>query len=256
MSALDALLSPLQDAILRHDPACAVPLVRRNARIAPERQLAIYLEGYRTRLVLAVRSDYPELLALLGEAAFDALALAYVEQSPSSHFNLDRYPHGFAAFAQPRLDAFARNLARVEAAIAEVFMAQDSDALPPAALAGLAPEDFGAQILIPRRASRLLALAYPINDYLLARREGKAPELPLATPSFLFLVRHHNEVRRHALETPEHALLQAICTGLPVGAAIESVAAAQPDFVPAIAEHLQGWFARWLGEGFFQPQTE
>src|SRR4051812_48866630 len=112
---LSTLLDAFHGAIFDNDPKRTLAAIKSNARIAPERQMAIYIEGYRTRLRLAVRSDYPELLALLGETLFDALAGAYVENAPSRHYTLDRYPHPFAAFVGAHAkNAFAAELATLE----------------------------------------------------------------------------------------------------------------------------------------------
>jgi hypothetical protein len=254
MSApLISLYAALQDALLRHDAAPALPHIRANPRIPPQRQLAIYIEGYRTRLLLAIRSDYPELLELLGEAAFDRLAGDYVEAHPPHHFNLDRYPHGFAAFAQPHIqDGLARDMARMEAAIAHVFMAPDSNALTASAIMGLSPDDFGSMALTPRAASCLLSFSHPVEAYLQAKREGRNPERALGAPCFMFMLRHHNEVRRHVLAHTEYCLLEKIAAGHAVADALDSVAGEHPEMVPGIAAGLQAWFARWTSEGFFQ----
>lgn len=253
MSKMYALMEQFHDAILRHDAGVALPLIRAGDSISPEQRLAIYIEGYRTRLVLAIRSDYPTLLALLGEAAFDAFARRYIDAAPPTHFSLDRYPHGFADFFRAVCDdGFACEVAALEAAIAEVFMQEDSEAFSPDELASMTPEAFGAMILKPRRASALLAFSYPVEEYLVGMREGKNPPVPPASASYLYLVRQHNEVKRHLLSKAEHSLLEQLCEGLPVGRALEAAADKDADLLPEIASQLQSWFARWAANGFFQ----
>src|ERR1700722_18195667 len=121
MNAIANILDRFHDAILKNDEDIAVNDIKAN-------RLGIYIDGYRIRLTEAIRSDYPATLHLLGGKAFDQLALAFIEACPPQSFNLDRYPHGFADFIVGNPDIFAREVAKLEAAIAQVFM--DAESLP------------------------------------------------------------------------------------------------------------------------------
>jgi Putative DNA-binding domain len=253
MSALSSLLEKFHGAILTKDAATISPAIKNNARISPERQLAIYIDGYRIRLTAAIRSDYPALLALLGDKAFDALAREYIERNAPAHFSLDRYPHGFAAFvSEHRNDAFAAEVAALEAAIAEIFIMEESEPLDPSALTGLAPETFGAFMLRPRTASRLLSFAYPTNDWLHAQRESNKTDRPAPEKTYLYVYRHQNEVQRAPLNEPAYLLLRQFTKGLSVAAAFDAVETAHPEQCEVIAAHLQLWFSEWLQKGFFR----
>ncbi len=185
---------------------------------------------------------------LLGEEACSrALAGKYIESPrPPAHFNLDRYPHAFAAFARDHYsDAFAADLALLEAAIAETFMGEESDPLPPSALAGLEPEAFGVMTLRLRPASRLLRTAYPVNFWLEAQRAGNLPPPPEAIPDFLYVYRHHNEVRR-AMLCKTSTCCWRNSAKLPVADALDAVIAADRAHASIIAARLQsglpnGW---------------
>ena len=165
MSALLTLLEDFHSAILTGDAAPAIASIKRNPRLAPDEQLAIYIDGYRIRLTQAIRSDYPALLALLGNQVFDSMALAYIENHPPMGFNLDRYPYGFAAFVRDHHgDGFAADLATLEGAIAEVFVMPESDPLDPSMLAALAPEAFGDLVLQSQQALRVCwRIDYPVT---------------------------------------------------------------------------------------------
>lgn len=260
MSALRTTMQLFHTALLDKDDAPAVALLRANERLSRQRQMAIYIQGYRTRLVLAIRSDYPALLALLGEQAFDALALAYIEATPPAHYSLDYYPHAFAPFVRAHSDAFAADVARFEATVAELFLASDaapeSEPLAASTLAGLTPEAFGHTLLALRPASRLLEFSYPVDSYLAALRDDPQAAQPAAQTRYMFFVRHDNEVKRHPLSQAQYRLLCAFAAGQPVGVALDSVAEALPTEVPDMVAHLQQWFAQWTRDGFFHSATE
>lgn len=252
-TSLADLMGRFHRSLLDDAAGIAAPDVKPNPRLAPEKQLAVYIDGYRIRLVGAIRSDYPALLALLGDKAFDALAHGYINANPPAHFNLDRYPHAFAAFvAHHANDDFAAELAMLEAAIAEVFMGEESAPLDVAALSQLSPEAFGEFILPPRAASRLLAFAYPVNAWLDRQRAGETAPRPAAAASYLYVYRHQNNVQRAPLGEPAYRLLEKLSEGLPPAAALARVSGEYPQHDAAIAAQLQTWFSEWMAKGFFR----
>lgn len=248
---LEALLAQFHGAILAKDAKAVVPLLKANGRIAPEAQMAIYIEGYRARLVGAIRGDYPETAALLGEQDFEALALAYVEDAPPVHVSLDVYPFGFGDFVVARQGGFAGSVALLEAAIARVFLLPDSEPLNAGILAGMTPEGFGDLRLRLREASVLLGLDFAAEAYISARRRGEEIMVPEAAFSPVMVVRHGNEVRRHVLHPVGYGLLQGLAGGLCMDEALEQAAGTEGALV-VLSQHLQAWFALWVAEGFFQ----
>jgi hypothetical protein len=247
--SLHTLLDTLHTAILDKDARAAIPHIKHNPRLSPEQQLAIYIDGYRYRLIDAIRSDYPVLLAYLGEPAFNALARAYIDANPPTHFNLDRYPHAFAATVK---DGFAADLAHLESAVAEVFMLPESAPLTPASLSALTPEAFASVVLHARSASKILRFDYPVENYFAARRAGENPAPPAPEPSYVCIVRHTNEVQRHTLSHPGYLLLERLRAGDTIEAAFDHIATHHPESVPDIAANIQPWFAYWTASGFFK----
>lgn len=251
--ALGFLFADFQDAVLTGDASVATPLIRHNPRLAPARQLAIYIDGYRLRLLAAIRADYPGLLALVGDEVFDRLALDYIENHPPQHFNLDRYPHGFAAYVcELARDEFAAEIAILEGAISEVFMMEESEPLLPSMLASMTLETFGAMTLQPRLASRLLPFSYPAGDWLDEQRAGHAPARPAPESSFMYLYRHRHNVQRAPLPEAAYRLLERLFKGLPVAEALDATMTAYPASAETIAANLKPWFAEWVGSGFFR----
>lgn len=244
MSSLAQLFDDFHSAILTRDAAHAIPHLKPNPQLTPQAQMAIYIDGYRIRLLAAIRSDYPILLTLLGDEPFGALARAYIESNPPTDFNLDRYPHGFAAFLTTQaIDPFALNIARFESALAQVFMLPNSTALPPSQFTRLNPDDFGTMQLHQRVACQLLAFDYPVDAV-------RTPPAPQAT--YLCMVRHENDVKRHALTPAAYCLLGHLFAGKTVAEALDAAMADRPGDALEIAQNLQSWFADWLKSGFFR----
>ncbi len=254
--ALQHLLNQFHGAILDKNANAMAEHLRDNGRLSPERQMMIYIEGYRLRLAVALRGDYPELLALVGEDAFDALATVYIEAYAPVDASLDVYPFGFAAFAREKAGGFCGELAMLEGAIAKVFLLPDSDALRAEGFSAANPEDFAVMRMRLRSAAMLLALDFPVEDYFAARRDGRPASVPEAGLSPMMVVRHGNVVCRHVLHPVAFVLLSALNEGLPMGAALEQAAGADEEALEVLSAQLQHWFAHWAQHGFFQPVLE
>ncbi|MDE3037948.1 MAG: putative DNA-binding domain-containing protein [Pseudomonadota bacterium] len=245
-------LHVFQSAILEGLPQPALAIIRNNLQLDAGKQLNIYIEGYRIRLFNAVKADYPALRHAMGEAEFDQLAKAYIEATPSFQFNLDRYSIAFADFLPHHTDdRFMLELATLEKAMTEVFLLEESEPLEGVTLACLTAEQFGEQILTSRRASRLLAFAYPVNTYLTAFRADQAPSKPFREAHYLYLYRHQNQIVRQELPLPAFALLQQLFQGRPVREALENALSQETDAAELVIENLQSWFHEWTAAGFF-----
>ncbi len=282
------IYSDFHNAILENDDKQIKPAVKPHSRLAVSQQFAIYSDGYRIRLTQAIRSDYPILLKLLGDAEFDSLARTYIEQNPPTSYNLDFYPHKFAEFVSEyfllslrggvadvaiqksnyvertgllrytrndEFTKFAIELAILEATIAEVFMLPDSKPLLVDSLSGISAEDFGEMRLKIRTAHKLLRFNYQISDWLtLARAEDNLPSIPLPSPSWLLVVRHNNEVQRHNLSEQEFSMLQHISSGKNVSDALDATLDEHESHAAIIINNLQGWFANWVTNGVFSVE--
>lgn len=243
-----AILERFHDAILKNDADIAAGDIKAN-------RLGIYIDGYRTRLTQAIRNDYPATLYLLGGKLFDQLALGYIEATPPRSFNLDRYPHGFAAFTNSHPDTFARELTELESTIAQVFMAEESTPLTKTDLQRLTQEQFANLPLRPRAAATLLQFTYPVNGWFDEERAGKKPEAPSQQASYLYVFRHNNEVKRLDISYPAYLLLEQLFSTPSLAYAIETIATAYPQQAAKIMQNVQQWFVVWLDKGVFRIDT-
>jgi hypothetical protein len=244
-----AIFKRFHDAILEENPAL------NEADIKPGGHMNVYVEGYPIRLTQAIRTDYPATLSILGDKEFNTLAREFIKANPSQHYNLDQYPQGFFAFAADKLQPFARDVAKLEDAIARVFMAEESDPLDPSALAQITPESFSKMRLNPRKASQLLEFSYRANSWFNEWNARNKPAIPAAEPQFVYICRHNNNVMRHTLTEPEYIVLKQLINGIPVEKAIEHAVSAQKQHAEEIVKNIQKWFTQWLKNGFFRVDT-
>ena len=221
--------------------------------VAPARGLQVYVHAYAARLREALKNDHAALVALLGDEAWNELALAYIAACPSRHASLRHFGDGLPRFlrehpvyaAQPllaELAAFERRLLDCfDAADAPVAAWKDLLALPPSRWPGLKPR------FVPALA-RLSAPCGAVDAWKSLRR-GEAPTRHAPELDEWAVWRDAGLVTRfRPLPAMEAALLDHFLGGGDFGAACELLQAWQaPDEVPGFAV---GQLRRWCGEGW------
>lgn len=235
----------LQAAILQGRDEMPDAWIRDKADFAAADQLAVYINGYRARLLEVVREDYPALRHYLGDAAFDALLERFVEETPSTHFNIGRYALQLPAFVKGALpaDAAAQDICRLETALAQLADAPETPPLDAADIAHLTPEDLMAARLLPRAALQLMSFDCDASAYYGAVMREEAPQAVAATPTYLAVFRHDDAMWRAELDADEHGFLQKLFAGHSIGAALS-------DMDEDAAAKLSAWFSRWMHQHF------
>jgi hypothetical protein len=93
-------------------------------------RLAIYRDGYRLRLVEALRTDFDALVATMGEQAFENACRAYVEVNPSVFRNVRWYGGNLAVLLREtppwREQPWLADIARFEWTLTLAFDAPDA----------------------------------------------------------------------------------------------------------------------------------
>lgn len=210
-------------------------------------RLAIHRFAYRERLLGVLANDHAGVRRLLGERRFRALALAYVADCPSDHPNLNqlgrRFPGWLARTARPVPHrAFVVALARLEAALAAAFDADERQPLPPDALAAVPPAHHAALRLELHPSVQLLAHRVPIDAWFDAHRAGRRTRPPAPRRTWTLVHRLGHAVHRVPLAAREYALLRSIAAGEPLAGALRRTRAGDP---------VAAWFARWAAAGLF-----
>jgi hypothetical protein len=239
--------------------ADATRLLTRGPKLAAADRLAIYRYGYRARLVECLADDYPALQFALGQDAFEALCLAYIERHPSSAPSLNFYgrhmPHFIRDEAEPfPLRDFAADLASLEWALVEVLHARVADRLSQEELAAIPIEKWVDARLPGADAVRVLRFQYPVNAFFQAFKTDREPSAGDfgRNLSATAVYRTDMTLWRMDLTPAMTTLLESLFAGRPLGAALETLEDGLTAEDAAEAErNVMAWFREWVAAGFF-----
>ncbi len=241
-------LAEMQDAILSGEGARMNPEERIVPKpdFEPSAQIQSYINGYRYRLFDIVYDDYPALRLALGKDQFNAMLHAFIEETPSEHFNIARYVESFPDYVKENQEPFFYELCTLETELSRIFDDAETQALTPEDIAGLDPETFLSEHLRPRTALRLLAFSYPVNEFYEAYLNNEKPDIPEKRTTFLVVYRHNDQMWRLPLEEREYLVLSSLFAGMPVGDALQ---ASMPDDVESVMSDIGNWFSKWMNNG-------
>lgn len=176
----------------------------------------IYREGYRLRLVEAIRNDYEAVARIVGPDPFRALIERYLEAHPPSAHDIGRAGDRLATFlaSDPLTEKlpFLPDLARFEAALAASLVAADPAPIDRQALAALPPDDLLDLPLTLASGAQLLLSDWPVGD-LWALRDRPDEEISLeleGRPARLVVHRDGLAVKWRELEDDEAVFLSGI----------------------------------------------
>jgi hypothetical protein len=218
MSSLARLQGDFQDFLLRGSQALGTQVLG-TARVPVETRLGIYAGAYGSRLVDALRSNFPALAALLGEADFEVLGAQYVRTHDSTFFSIRNYGDALPGFLgqQPTYAEVPvlAELARWEWTLGTVFDAADASPLSSAALARIAPQEWARLVFGWHPSVRRIALAWNVPQLWQALTDGEErPELVLLPEPIEWLAwRHELRTRFRSLPGSEAAVLDAARAG-------------------------------------------
>lgn len=232
----------MQNAILQGVDNNADVWIRSKENFVPAAQLAVYINAYRYRLYDVTVEDYPVLKNYLGDNAFDQLVKDFVNTAHSAHFNVGRYAAQLPNFVEA---GFAREIAILENAIAQLTDPAETTALEAKHLEGLTPEALIEMQLYPREALQLFAFEYPVNEYYRLAMEEKKPATPAPEKTFIAVFRHDDVVWRMDIDASEYELLSALFAGATVGEALSK-------FDDSIETKLSEYFSRWIRNGLLR----
>jgi Putative DNA-binding domain len=86
--------SELQRAVqhhVLHADTAVLPEINESPKVSRAIRLSIYSNAYRLRLIEALGENFRQLLALLGDEAFNAIALEYIAAHPPQHYSIRWY---------------------------------------------------------------------------------------------------------------------------------------------------------------------
>ena len=142
--------------------------------VADAEGLAVYQNNYRGSLMACLEDTYPHTMTWLGEEAFAAAAADHITRVPPHSWTLDDYAQGLPeSLAEAFVyDPEVGELAALELALSEVFIAEDAAALGVADLGGV---DWESAVLRLVPSVRLLKMATNAPAIWSALAAGDAP---------------------------------------------------------------------------------
>jgi len=253
MRSLAAQQRALRQAIVMHQADDAL------LRGLPGREplLRIYQHAYTARLTAALRDNFGSLPQVMGDHAFDALALAYIDAHPSRHPSIrwfgERLPEFMAARNELVPHPALIDLARMEWALRSAFDAADAEPIDAAVLAAFAPGQWSRLVFGALPSVQLLDMRWAIEPLWRALQSvaaGEEPDLPEpAQHAHVLLVwRQGLENRWRSLDADQAALLRGLLDGLNFGELCEIAAAAvgEEQAATAAVSALQTWLVDGL----------
>ena len=232
MSSLVDLQRDFQHAILTGDRTVFASNVDNRAL----ERIAIYQEAYRIRLREALASNYPQLKALIGAAAFDSIADTFIDAYPSTHPSIRWFGRELSSMLEETFPArpWLREFAELEWALSCAFDAADADAVAISQLAEYPAEQWPALTFEFHPSVQCLVLhTNAAQMYKAVTEEQPAPSLTSLDPTSWLVWREDLTPHYRSLAADEadalHALLRGdsfedMCTELCTHQASDAVA--------------------------------
>lgn len=218
------------------------------ALVGDDPGLAVYRNNYRGQLADCLRDTYEQCWAWLGDAAFDALAQAYIDHHPPTGWTLDAYGDRFAAMLALRCakDPEIAELAWLEWALRRAFDGPDAAALDPASLADV-DWDKARFVFVPTLRLGIMATNAPAIWSALSHDQPPPAAVVLPAPAPIMVWRHDLAPSFRTLDPAEQRLLDLARGGASFGAMCAALAQAfGEDEAMALAGNT---LAQWLGTG-------
>jgi Putative DNA-binding domain len=252
-------------APLPDDPALAALCgehVAGNERLTPAEQADIYRRQFWLRHLDALREDYPGLECVLGEDDFEAFCRAYLAAHPPASFTLRdlgsevvRFARGYDGFPDDRR-ALARDMARYEHVLVELFDGAAPPPLDPAKVTGMPEDGWSTARIVLHPLFVRMRLDHPVHEVRAALKRGEQPAPPAPRPVHLAVFRTDLVIRYEELDPVAFALLEELGRGVPLVPACEVVAAgfneaagADEAAGAALTARFGDWFSQWTRWG-------
>ncbi|MBL6615540.1 MAG: putative DNA-binding domain-containing protein [Reyranella sp.] len=216
--SLGDLQRAFQDYVLASSDAFHAA-VRDTSKADRATLLDVYRDGYALRLIEALTTDYPGVMAMAGPADFDHMARAYIAAHPSRNPSIRWYGSGLADFleaTEPYSNTpAAAEMARFEWALGEAFDSPDATPISADQLMALPQEAWETLAFTTLPSLRRVTLAFEAPQAW-QRREEVEPgnlEVAQAEPLVWAIWRPDLISNFRSLDHDEAAMLDALVEG-------------------------------------------
>lgn len=272
MQAVITWPGEIQEGMASPEAQSAIPLspdelenvITRSSQLTSQERIGIYANAYYARLLDCLSEEYPALVQALGETAFGAFCMQYLQTCPSTSYTLGdlgaRFPQ-FLAESKPAAEEagvpdwtdFLVEVATLERVYSEVFDGpgiEQTPILSPEKLNTISPEEWPDLKLQLAPCFRMCQFQFPVHEYITSVRKAEAPTMPDPEITYLAITRRNYIVRREAISEPEYFLLSRLQQGQKVGEAIAELAEAKLLAPEDLVAHLHQWFQHWTAAAF------
>lgn len=225
MPALRELQKTFVRALLAGDEQGLAGWIR-DEGIPIARRLQIYRSNSRANFLATLRASYPVIERLGGVDWFAHLAHRYQARYPSRCGDLQYVGEKFPGFIEGEFAGTAysyfADVARLEWAYQEVLTAAEAPPLALDRLAAVATADYGQLRFILHPALRTVASAFPVLAIWQANQPGDPADGTVdlaAGPAHVLLTRQRDHVELRECPPGLFALVRAVGSGRPLGAA-------------------------------------
>lgn len=189
--------------------------------------LHIYLNNYRSQLIACLEASYPRTRQWIGEDAFLHAAVTHIDRVHPHSWTLDAYGHDFADTLDALFpdDPEVHDLAMLERALEQAFVAADGDAMT---IAAVASTNWDTQPLHFTPSTSLLPVRTNVADLWswLAEGEDAPPSVRRVEAGTILQVwRRHGDSRFRAVGAAEARALALILSTSNFGALCERLVA-------------------------------
>jgi hypothetical protein len=242
MSLLDLQRDMRAWLVSEDEPAAA----RLGTDVAPG--LRVHQNNYRAQLVACLADSFARTRDWIGAEAFDAAVATHIDRVPPSSWTLDAYPGDFPATLASLYpdDPEVTELAWIENALGEAFVAPDAAPLTPADLANV---DWDRAVLAFTPTLDLGELTSNAPAIWSALAEGETPPAAalLAEPGAILVWRQDQVSHFRAIDQVERQALLWARAGLPFAGLCDRMVASwgESDGIARTG----GMLGQWIADG-------
>jgi len=229
--------------------------VEQQGEMTANERIAIYVDGYRLRLIEALQDSYPALHTLMGDDDFESLCLEYIDHYPSKHFSIRYFGSYLADFLCQNQDyansELLQEMAQFEWALRGSFDSKDQLVLNLGDLSQIAPEQWSDLTFCLHPSLRILKLNWNVPSLWKAIEQEADPQSPQKTQSSITWIIWRPKLETHfrSMSIEEAEGFDLIKQGKSFGELCESMAkVVKPEDA---ATQAATFLARWIEDGLF-----